>query len=93
LDLFGRSWNPFNPSYSHPVGYENREIQVRNNRDLYFVKTLNTTQEVSTIAASSVLELFENSDAKALDNLFQEFLKVKVSAKVSDEPDQAVSNA
>jgi len=60
LDLFGRSWNPFNPSYSHPVGYENREIQMRNNRDLYLVKTSNATQGESTIAASSVLELFEN---------------------------------
>jgi len=87
LDLFGRSWNPFNPSYSHPVGYENREIQVRNNRDLYFVKTSNSTHAASTIAASSVLGLFENSDAKALDNLLKEFLKIKV------EPVQVVSKA
>jgi hypothetical protein len=43
---------------------------VRNNRDLYLVKTSNETQEVSSIGVSSILELFENSEAKALDNLF-----------------------
>jgi carbonic anhydrase len=50
LDLFSRSSNPSNLSFKNPVGYENREIQMRNNRDLFYVNASNATEEISTIS-------------------------------------------
>jgi carbonic anhydrase len=50
LDLFSRSSNHSNLSFKNPVGYENREIQMRNNRDLLYVNASNATEEILTIS-------------------------------------------
>ena len=71
--MFGRSSNLTDPSSKNPVGYENREIQMRNNRDLFYVNATNTTETLSTISQSSILELLEFSDNKDLQNLIREF--------------------
>ena len=71
--MFGGSSNLTDPSSKNPVGYENREIQMRNNRDLFYVNATNTTETLSTISQSSILELLEFSDNKDLQNLILEF--------------------